>query len=118
MGFLVCLGSVVQICFGLFAIRRSDTTNYAMPDPEFVADLLCIVRRRCLLAFVQGGREADLNATNSVQRAEGHKAQITPQLRVAKEKSSPNGLLLFFVLYRLNRCHSQKVNKIKGFRLS
>ena len=25
---------------------------------------------------------------------------------------------LFFVLYRLNRCHTEKVKKIKGFRLS
>ena len=30
-----------QIRFGLFAIRRSDTTNYAMFDPDFCGVLFC-----------------------------------------------------------------------------
>ena len=38
--FLVRFGSVVQICFGLFAIRRSDTTNDAMSDPDVCGALV------------------------------------------------------------------------------
>ena len=104
----------MRIFFGLFAIFRSDTKNDAMFDPAFVAALLCIVLRRCCKAVVRAGGLARFNATNSVQRAEGHKAQITPQLRVAKEKSSPKRTAFFFVLYRQFRCHGGKVNKIKG----
>jgi len=32
-----------------------------------------------------------------------------------KKTRQTNGLPCLFVLYRLNRCHPQKVNKIKGF---
>ena len=32
------------------------------------------------------------------------------------DKKTTGRNLSFFVLYRLNRCHPKKVNKIKGFR--
>ena len=52
------------------------------------------------LLVVLGCREREqcsaIIATNSVQRAEGREVQVPSQLRVAKEKSSPKGLLLFF----------------------
>ena len=43
MGFFMLFFKWFQKNFGLFAIRRSDTTNDAMFDPAFVAALLCIV---------------------------------------------------------------------------
>ena len=40
MGFEVCYIVFVQICFGLFAIFRSDTKNYAIFDPDFCGELV------------------------------------------------------------------------------
>ena len=45
----------------------------------------------------------------------GGRGMVQSPLRRAKEKGSPFGLPCSFVLYRLNRCHHGKVNKIKGF---
>ena len=43
VGFAVDDQCSVRICFGLFAIRRTGTTNYAMFDPDFcgVWSFLC-----------------------------------------------------------------------------
>ena len=34
MGFVMLFFKMVSKTFGLFAIRRADTTNYAMSDPD------------------------------------------------------------------------------------
>ena len=42
MGFDEFSFYIVQICIGLFAIRRSDTTNYAMFDPDGARSFLLL----------------------------------------------------------------------------
>ena len=39
----------------------------------------------------------------------------TRRKAASKKRKQPDWVASFFVLYRLNRCHGEKVNEIKGF---
>ena len=76
----------MKICFGLFAIRRSDTTNDAMFDPDVCGARILCRAKACFMAKVQRGRVVLFIATNSVQRAEGDEVQLSSRTIFAKGK--------------------------------
>ena len=74
-----------QICFGLFAIRRSDTTNDAMFDPDFVA-LEYNLASSSIWSLCLSEEGKCFCATKPVQRAEGHEVQVPSRTIFAEGK--------------------------------
>ena len=84
----------VRICFGLFAIRRADTTNYAMFDPDFcgVWSFMC-----CCSFHSAFFADYDFFATKSVHRAEGREAQFPQTSRQPKKRKNSVHQMVFRV---------------------
>ena len=85
-------GSLRSLLCGV-SRRKNDTQSFLL------ARRLFALRSLCDLGLI----------TSKVMK---HRATTATK---KKELKPPDGDLSSFVLYRLNRCHPQKVNKIKGF---